>query len=435
LASVVDGKAKDLIAMVQRTRGLERTATGPLVGLRILDLTTVLMGPFATGILGDMGADVIKVESPDGDIIRQVGPSRSGEMGGMFLHANRSKRSIVIDLKSESGREALLRLAETADVFVSNVRPQAMARLGLDYDSLSSVNKRIIYISMVGYGSGGPYADRPAYDDLIQAAVGIPHLIGTSGDGSPRYVPINIADRMVGLHAASAILAAVLFREKSGSGQHIEIPMFETLATVVLGDHMGGLTYDPPLDQGGYARLLSNQRRPFRTADGFLAVLLYSDRHWRDFFTATEQHDVLNDERFASHAGRIRHADVLNERLASILLSRGTSEWCELLTSLDVPHTRVHTLESLVEDVHLHATEFFKPADHSVEGRVRTLRVPSRWSESQPNPIRLAPRKGEHSREILQEGGYDEGRIESLISEWQRGTPKEQRVDVGGKYR
>lgn len=417
--------------MVQRTRGLEQKATGPLVGLRILDLTTVLMGPFATGVLGDMGADVIKVESPDGDIIRQVGPSRSGEMGGMFLHANRSKRSIVIDLKSESGRQALLRLAESTDIFVSNVRPQAMARLGLDYESLCAVNKRIIYVSMVGYGSGGPYADRPAYDDLIQAAVGIPHLIGTSGDGSPRYVPINIADRMVGLHAASAILAAVLFRQKSGSGQHIEIPMFETLATVVLGDHMGGLTYEPPLDQGGYARLLSNQRRPFRTADGHLAVLLYSDRHWRDFFTVTGQHAVLNDERFASHAGRIRHANVLNERLASILLSRGTSEWCDLLTTLDVPHTRVHTLESLVDDAHLHAIDFFALVDHPVEGRVRTLRIPSRWSESQPDPIRLAPRKGEHSREILLEGGYDEECIEKLIGEWQRGAPQGRPVDSG----
>ncbi|WP_424627808.1 CaiB/BaiF CoA transferase family protein [Bradyrhizobium sp. SYSU BS000235] len=419
--------------MVQRTRDPEQKATGPLSGLRILDLTTVLMGPFATSILGDMGADVIKVESPEGDVIRQVGPSRSGEMGGMFLHANRSKRSIVIDLKSESGRRALLRLAESSDVFVSNVRPQAMARLGLDYETLSAVNERIIYMSMVGYGSGGPYADRPAYDDLIQAAVGIPHLIGTSGGGSPRYIPINIADRMVGLHAASAILAAVLFRSKSGRGQHIEIPMFETLATVVLGDHMGGLTYDPPLDQGGYARLLSTQRRPFRTSDGYLAVLLYSNRHWRDFFTATGQHDVLNDERFASHAGRIQHADSLNERLASILLSRGTSEWCDLLTSLDVPHTRVHTLESLVDDAHLQAADFFAVADHPAEGRVRTLRVPSRWSESQPDPMRLAPRKGEHSREILQEGGYDADCIESLIREWQHGVAKEQQVNVGGE--
>ncbi|BBK41076.1 CoA transferase [Allostella vacuolata] len=388
---------------------------GPLDGVRILDLTTVLMGPYATTILGDMGADVVKVESPQGDIIRQVGPSRSGEMGGMFLHANRSKRSIVVDLKHPDGRAVVLRLAETADILIYNVRPQAMARLGLGYEAVSAANPGIIYAGAFGYGQDGPYAARPAYDDLMQGAAGIPALLAATGDGTPRYVPINIADRMVGLHAVNAVLAALRFRDRTGRGQRIDIPMFETVVSLVMGDHMGGLSYAPPLDQGGYARLLARSRRPYRTADGHLCVLLYTDRHWRCFLEAVGRADLLDDPRFATHASRIGHIEALYEAVAGIFPERTTADWQALLARLDVPYTPMHTLESIVEDEHLRAVGFFPVVEHPAEGAVRSMRVPSRWSESQPEPSRLAPLLGQHTREVLAEHGLSAERIDHLI--------------------
>jgi crotonobetainyl-CoA:carnitine CoA-transferase CaiB-like acyl-CoA transferase len=228
-------------------------------------MTTVLLGPYATLQLGDMGADVIKVEPLEGDIVRQIGPGRHPGMGPMFLNVNRNKRSIALDLKQPAGREVLLRLAGDADVFIYNVRPQAMARLGLAYEDVAGSNPAIIYAGVFGYGQDGPYAARPAYDDLIQGACAIPTLLAKAGDGSPRYVPLTIADRIVGLFAVNAILAALRHRDVTGRGQRIDVPMFETMANFVLIDHLGGLTYDPPLDHGGYARLLAPERRPYRT--------------------------------------------------------------------------------------------------------------------------------------------------------------------------
>ena len=243
---------------------------GPLAGVRVIDMTTLLMGPYATQILGDMGAEVIKIEGPDGDGTRNLGPMRSPGMGPLFINANRSKRSVVLDLKKQSGRTALLRLAKTADVLLYNVRPQAMARLKLSYGDLMAVNPRIIYVGAYGFGQNGPYAARPAYDDLIQGAVGLPTLIADAGADMPRYVPCTMADRITALSAVNAIAAALYFRERTGEGQSIGIPMFETMLQFVLGDHLGGLTFDPPLGPPGYARLLAKERRPFRTKDGYL---------------------------------------------------------------------------------------------------------------------------------------------------------------------
>ncbi|ONG48214.1 CoA transferase [Pseudoroseomonas deserti] len=384
---------------------------GPLAGIRILDLTTVVMGPYATSVLGDMGAEVIKVESPEGDILRQVGPSRSGEMGGLFLHANRSKRSIVLDLKRPEARAALLKLAESADVLIHNLRPQAMARLGLDYAALAAVNPAIIHAGAFGFGQDGPYAARPAYDDLMQGIAGIPSLMAQSGGGTPRYVPVNIADRIVGLHAAIAVLGALQHRSRTGEGQSIEIPMFETMASFVLGDHLGGMTHRPALDQGGYARLLTPNRRPYATADGHLCVLIYNDKHWRSFFGAIDRPDLAADPRFASHASRIRHTDAICAELAAILATRPTAEWEVLLDAAGIPHTPLHTLDSLVEDPHLAAVGFFTEEDHPAEGPVRGMKVASRWSASQPEPSRLAPRLGEHTAEILREAGLSEAEI------------------------
>jgi crotonobetainyl-CoA:carnitine CoA-transferase CaiB-like acyl-CoA transferase len=389
---------------------------GPLEGVRVLDLTSVVMGPYATSILGDMGADVIKVESPEGDIIRQVGPSRSGEMGGMFLHANRSKRGIVVDLKAPEGRQVLLRLAESVDVLIHNIRPQAMARLGLGYEDVAAVNPRIVYVGAFGFGQDGPYAARPAYDDLMQGISGIPALMAESGDGTPRYIPVNIADRVVGLHAVTAVLGALRHRDRTGQGQRIDIPMFETMAGFVLGDHLGGLSYEPPLDAGGYPRLLTAHRRPYRTADGFLCVLIYNDRHWQSFLRAVGRDDLLADPRFASHGSRTRHIDAIYAEAARIFATRGTEEWIALLNAADIPYTPMHDLQGLVQDPHLQAVGFFQQQEHPAEGSVRSMKVAASWSASQPEPSRLAPLLGQHTREVLAEAGFPQAEIERLMT-------------------
>ena len=250
---------------------------GPLKGIKVIDMTTVLMGPYATQMLGDYGADVIKVESHDGDVTRQIGPTRHPGMGPVFLNTNRNKRSICLDLKKPAGREAVLRLIKSADVLVYNVRPQAMARLNLGYDVVSEINPRLIYAGVFGFGQDGPYAAKPAYDDLIQGATALPALMAQTADGVPRYVPNALVDRIVGLTAVGAISASLVDRNRTGRGQRVDIPMFETMAGFVMGDHMGGLTYEPPLDKGGYARHLSPDRRPYRTSDGYICVIVYND--------------------------------------------------------------------------------------------------------------------------------------------------------------
>jgi crotonobetainyl-CoA:carnitine CoA-transferase CaiB-like acyl-CoA transferase len=387
---------------------------GPLRGMTILDLTTVLMGPYATQILADMGADLIKVESPEGDIVRQLGPGRTKGMGGMFLNANRGKRSIVIDLKQAEGRDTLLRLARAANAIVYNVRPQAMARLGLDYEALAAANPAILYVGLFGYGQTGPYAAKPAYDDLIQGASGIPTLIAMAGDGTPRYVPITIADRVVGLKAVNAILGGLMHQQRTGIGQRIDVPMFEEMAEFVLIDHLGGLTYDPPLDHGGYARLLSRYRRPYKTSDGHICALIYNDKQWKSFFEAIGKSELLAEPRFATHAARHAHIDEIYQEVGRIFVTRTIAEWRELLERADIPVMPMHTLESILEDPHLEAVGFFRTIEHPVEGRVRQMRVPSTWSESQPEPGGPAPTFGQHGRDILHAAGFSAEEIERL---------------------
>ncbi|MBI5265066.1 MAG: CoA transferase [Bradyrhizobium sp.] len=390
---------------------------GPLAGITILDLTTVLMGPYATQILADMGANVIKVESPEGDIVRQIGPGRTPGMGGMFLNANRGKRSIVIDLKKPEGRDALLRLAGQANALVYNVRPQAMARLGLGYDSVAAVNPGIVYVGVFGYGQSGPYASKPAYDDLIQGASTIPTLIATAGDGTPRYVPITMADRVVGLMAVNAILGGLMHQQRTGIGQRIDVPMFESMSEFVLLDHLGGLTYDPPLDHGGYVRLLSRYRRPYQTSDGYICALIYNDKQWRSFFESIGRPEFLDQPRFANHAARTRHIDEIYQEVGRIFLERTTAEWRELLERADIPVMPMHTLETILEDPHLNAVGFFKTMEHPVEGRIRQMQVPSTWSKTQPQAGGPAPTLGEHGRDILSEAGFSTEEIEQLAQQ------------------
>lgn len=388
---------------------------GPLAGIKIVDMTSVLMGPFATQTLGDYGADVIKVEAIEGDITRQIGPMRHPGMGPLFLNANRSKRSIAVDLKQDAGRDVLLRLAETADVLIYNVRPQAMARLRLAYEDVAAINPRIVYAGLFGFGQDGPYAAKPAYDDLLQGSSGLSHLLACVGDGKPRYVPTALADRVVGLAAVGAILASLLHRDRTGRGQRLDVPMFETMAGFVLSDHLGGLTYEPPLDKGGYARHMSPDRRPYQTKDGFISVIVYNDKQWNSFFEATGRGDLRTNPKFATFAARLAHVDEVYAELGRIFLTRTTSQWLKLLVEADIPVMPVHDLESILQDEHLAQTNFFALTEHPSEGRIRSMRVAAQWSDTPAQPERLAPRLSEHASEILGEAGFSSAEIAKLF--------------------
>ncbi|MBP6899965.1 MAG: CoA transferase [Burkholderiaceae bacterium] len=389
--------------------------SSPLHGIRIVDMSSVLMGPFAAQSLAELGADVVKIEPPQGDLVRQIGPARHAGMGPVFLNANRHKRSVVLDLKQAEGLQALHLLLRDADVLMYNLRPQAMQRLGLGYEAVAELNPRIVYAGLLGFGNDGPYAGRPAYDDLIQGACTLSHLMARASGGPPRYVPTAMADRIVGLTAVSAILATLMARERSGRGDRVDIPMFETMVGFTLGDHLGGLSFEPPLDGGGYARQLSAERRPYRTRDGHLCAMVYSDKQWRSFLGAIQRESLLDDERFAGFAARTRHVDAVYAELSRIFLERDTADWLQLLEQADVPCMPLHDLHSVLHDPHLQATGFFVDEQHPSEGPLRAMRSPLRWQHLQPAATRPAPRLGEHTREVLAEAGLAPERIQRLL--------------------
>lgn len=390
---------------------------GPLDGAKILDLTTVVMGPYATQILADLGADVVKIEPPEGDVMRYNAPMRSQGMGHIFLNANRNKRSVVLDLKKDAGRAACLAIAKSADVLVYNIRPQAMARLRLSYDDLRAVNPRLIYAGAFGYSQRGPYAAKAAYDDLIQGAAGLPWLAKEAGAETPRYTPVIIADRSVGLHLANAVCAALYRREKSGVGQRVDVPMFESLLQTVLGEHMGGYTYEPPVAPPGYARMLAKERRPYETKDGYVCVLVYNDKQWRAFFDVIGRPELLQDPRYATQEARSRDFGGAYALVAGEMKKRSTAEWLAALEAADIPVQRMNSLEDIVNDPHLAAIGYFREVEHPTEGRIRSMAVPSEWSESAPEYRRHAPRLGEHTREVLREAGLADADIERMIAQ------------------
>lgn len=392
--------------------------SGPLAGIRILDLTTVIMGPYATQILGEYGADVIKVEAREGDIMRFAGPMRNPRMGHMYLNANRNKRSISVDLRKSAGRELLLRLAAHADVLVYNIRPQAMKRLGLSYEEVSAASPRIIYAGAFGFSQRGPYAARPAYDDLIQGMAGVPWLAQAAGADIPRYAPVNFADRTIGLQLASAVLGALFHRERTGRGQRVDVPMYEGLVTVVLGEHLAGKTFNPALGPAGHARSLAPDRRPFRTRDGFICVLVYTDRQWRKFFEAIGEPDGFEcDTHFASAGARSEHPNEVYGFLSRVLEKRGTEEWLALFERLDIPAERMQSIDDILADEHLEAIGFFRQRVHPSEGVLTEMAIPTEWSDSQPEVSRQAPRLGEHTEEVLREAGYTVEQIACLVTQ------------------
>lgn len=352
---------------------------GPLAGVKIVDLSTVIAGPFATQMLAEMGAEVIKVESPAGDIMRAPGPARSPGMGHAFLNCNRGKSSVVLDLKSTEARAELDVLLRDADVLVMNMRPAAAERLGLGYAQLREANPGLIHCSIVGFGQDGPYRDRPAYDDIVQAASGWAAL-QQRASGEPLYAPTIVADKTTSLHAVAAINAALFHRARTGEGQAIEVPMFEVMVSFLAVEHLAGLSFDPPLGASGYARLLSPHRRPCRTQDGYIAALPYNGAHWRAFFTAAGREDWAAEPALADDRARAAMVGELYARMAACMTAKPTAEWLALLQQLDIPCAPVNTMEDLLDDPHLKATGFFQTVDHPTEGRLRHVRAPVSFS-------------------------------------------------------
>ena len=386
---------------------------GPLVGVRVLDVTTVVLGPWAAQTLGDMGADVIKVEPPEGDTTRRLGPARHPGMGAFYLACNRNKRSLVLDLKQTAGRAALLRLAATADVILHNFRPGPAARLGLEYEPFRAVNPRLVYCATYGFRARGPYGTKPAYDDVIQAAAGLASL-QTALVGEPRYMPTIVADKTSSLAVLSAVLSALFHRERTGEGQAIEVPMFETVVAYVMVEHLYGETFVPPIETAGYKRILNRWRRPFRTTDGYLAVVPYTDADWRAFFALAGRAYLLADPRFRTLESRLANIEALYEELAKIIAGRSSAEWLEALDRASVPAMVVNTLETLLVDPQLEATGFWKIVEHPTEGTLRVPDIPTTYSRTPAEIRRLPPRLGEHSREVLREAGFSEAEVDDL---------------------
>ncbi len=375
---------------------------GALAGLRVIDMTGVVLGPYATQILGDYGADVIKIEPPGGDIMRHAGPMKHPGMGHIFINANRNKRSVVLDLRQPEQREQLLALCKTADVLTYNIRPASMARLGLSFESLHALNPRLVVCGAYGYSEGGPYSEWPAYDDLIQGAACIPWLMTQSGSTEPRYVPATFADRVTGLNMVHAVLAAVIARYRTGLGQHVEVPMFECLLQFVLGEHLGGETWQPAIAPMGHSRMLAANRKPYQTQDGYICALMYNDAHWQSFLKLIGRPELfLSDPRFTTQGERIKHIDALYAFVGEHLRTRSSETWMKELAANDIPVMPMMKLDDLLTDPHLTATQAWVDVQHPHEGTLRQFRPPVRMSATPTGIWRPAPRLGEHTEEVL----------------------------------
>lgn len=391
--------------------------SAPLDGVRVVEMTSVVLGPYACQILGDLGAEIIKIEPPQGDTNRNLGPFRThSDMASLFINCNRNKRSVVLDLKSSNGKAAALKLMESADVVVHNFRPGAIDRLGLNYPAVRAVNASVIYCATYGYSKRGPYGRKGALDDSIQAVSGIAAL-QEMVLGEPRYLPTVAADKTTGLFVAQAVLAALFHREKTGCGQEIEVPMYESMVSWVMVEHLWGQTFVPPIGKAGYVRLMAEHRKPYRCKDGlYLAVLPYWDAHWRTFCEFSGHPELAEDPRFINMAARLKNIDASYAATGEIIAGRDRQAWLELLGETNVPMMVVNGLDDLVSDEHLVGSGFWQEFDDPEEGRIRMASYPARFSETPASIRRMAPRLGQHSVEILREAGLSESTIQHMLA-------------------
>jgi crotonobetainyl-CoA:carnitine CoA-transferase CaiB-like acyl-CoA transferase len=390
--------------------------SGPLAGVRVVDMTTVVVGPICTRTLADYGADVIKVEAPGGDLLRTMAEgSRNPGMSGKFINFNRNKRSIGLDIKKPEGLDALLRLIDKADVFVSNVRPEGLSRAGLDHASLAARNPRLIHCSILAFGRGGRYFNRPAYDPVVQSLSGVAGTIARA-TGEPRFVPMVMSDHVSGLIAAQAIGFALFRREKTGKGEAIDVPMLENMASFVASEHLGAATFEPPVGPTGDGRLLSPNYRPVPTKDGYVTVRPNTNAQAFAFFDAIGRPELKTDPRFDSAASRTRNAKDYFEVQATCLGHKTTDEWVELFDKLDVPAARYNTIDDLMTDPHLKDVGFFREEEHPSEGRIRRSKLANSFSGGARESESHAPLYGEHTREILGELGYSAADVEKMVA-------------------
>ena len=390
------------------------TAALPLAGLRVVDASAVVMGPYASQWLADLGAEVIKIEPPQGDSTRTTGPTTEKGMSPIFLGVNRNKKSVVIDLKHAEGQAALLQLIGTADVFLHSMRPQKLGALGLDPTAVRGANPRLVYATLHGFAESGPYGGRPAYDDIIQGMSGsVDMMVRQSGEA--RFLPTIAADKTTGLVAAMAIMAAVMQRHATGQGSYVEVPMFETMVAFNLVEHCYGQHFEPPQSAAGYPRVLADSRRPYCTADGYVCMMPYTDAHWQRFFAAIGVPELAIDPRFCSIAARTQNILALYETLGQFGVARSTDEWIALCDALEIPAGRVNTLDDLKDDTHLQATGFFTQVNDPAMGPLRFPGVPVLFNGQRP-PVATPPRLGADTRAVLLQAGLSAQHVDNLVA-------------------
>lgn len=392
------------------------TPTQPISALqkiKILDLTTVVFGPYASQILADYGADVIKIEAPAGDSTRYTGPAEEHGLAAIFLGINRNKRSVVLDLKQPEAIEVLHQLISEADVIMHNIRPQKLHALGLEASHVQTINPRIIYAALTGFNTQGLYAGEPAYDDIIQGLSGIAAVSAQQTD-IPRYFPTIAADKTCGLIAAHAILAALFQRERTQRGQYIEVPMFESMVSYMMVEHFYGHHLTQSSHAMGYPRTLTPWRKPYQTADGYISLMPYTDKHWQDFFTAQKRIDLAKDPRFGSISQRTTHIAELYELVGSLIITQPSHYWLQLCQQHQIPAAPIYHLEQLETDPHLQSIDFFPVIQSANQHSYRFVKNPVCMQHNQVE-MKTPPHLGEHSIEILEELGLSQTQIQALL--------------------
>ena len=384
-------------------------ATGPLNGIKIVDMSSVVLGPFSTLILADLGAEVIKIEAgqtgKSGDIMRYAGTSPTGDLGPIFTSLNRNKKSVQLDAKTEEGKKALTALLKDADVFFHNVRLAGMSRLGFDYDAVKAINPEIVYVHCAGFGVGGPYEHRQAYDDLIQGASGYSHLAAMRTGGRPDYAPSLIADKVVGLFGVYATLAALFHRERTGKGQFVQVPMLETFTFFHMVENLYGETFLPGNGKMAYSRSINANRRPYPTKDGYIGLVPYSDDQWEYFFEIGGKKGVFEDPRFSTYSARTENIGELYALIEEISATKTTDEWLELMDEANIPAMRFNTQTEVLKDEHLAAVDFFQELEHPEAGKYRSMRHPVHFSETPANTRLHPPTLGADTETVLESLG------------------------------